>query len=71
MFWACWAMDRSPRFVRRYARLSEGIIAAAKAYKADVESRNYPSQAESYHMNDDQQQQFLNSLGPLRIPAGC
>ncbi len=37
-----------PRFVRRYAELSEAVGAAIREYVADVRARNFPGAAESY-----------------------
>jgi 3-methyl-2-oxobutanoate hydroxymethyltransferase len=38
-----------PKFARRYANVGAMISQAVKEYCADVESGNYPSDAESYH----------------------
>lgn len=40
--------DFNPRFVRRYARLDETIKEAVGEYVADVRSRAFPSEEESY-----------------------
>jgi len=40
--------DFKPRFVRRYANLSEEIKKACKRYLEDVKSGNFPSEEESY-----------------------
>lgn len=40
---------RSPKFVRRYASLGDEAVAALERFFADVRSRAYPSDAESYH----------------------
>lgn len=40
--------DFNPRFVRRYARLDEAITEAVGEYVADVRSRSFPSEEESY-----------------------
>lgn len=37
-----------PRFVRRYGRLAEEIRKAVSAYVADVRTREFPSESESY-----------------------
>jgi len=37
-----------PRFVRRYAEVSEGITAAIRDYVSDVREGNFPGSAESY-----------------------
>jgi len=38
------------KFVRRYADLGSIVTNAVQAYKADVKSGDYPSDAESYHL---------------------
>jgi len=38
-----------PKFARRYAHVSEVISQAVREYCADVQSGNFPSDAESYH----------------------
>jgi len=38
------------KFVRRYADAAGVISSAVLAYKADVQSRQYPSDKESYHL---------------------
>ncbi|HEY3812988.1 MAG TPA: 3-methyl-2-oxobutanoate hydroxymethyltransferase [Caulobacteraceae bacterium] len=40
--------DWTPRFVRRYANLRTEITNAARAYAADVRSRDFPGEAEVY-----------------------
>jgi 3-methyl-2-oxobutanoate hydroxymethyltransferase len=40
--------DFNPRFVRRYARLDETLTGAVASYVADVRSRSFPSEAETY-----------------------
>jgi 3-methyl-2-oxobutanoate hydroxymethyltransferase len=40
----------APKFVRRYADLRAAGVAGLQAYAADVRSRAFPSDAESYHM---------------------
>ncbi|MDQ2728009.1 MAG: 3-methyl-2-oxobutanoate hydroxymethyltransferase [Actinomycetota bacterium] len=41
------------KFVRRYADLGEDAVAAVSEFAADVRSRKFPSDAESYHLTDD------------------
>lgn len=43
------------KFVRQYADASAVIAQALLAYRADVESRQYPSDAESYHLPKETQ----------------
>jgi 3-methyl-2-oxobutanoate hydroxymethyltransferase len=42
-----------PKFVRRYATLKDDAVAALANFAADVRSRRFPSDAESYHLQDD------------------
>jgi len=41
------------KFVRRYAELGSAITSAVQAYRDDVKSGGYPSDAESYHLPKD------------------
>lgn len=41
-----------PKFVRQYAHLSEVAVEALQRYFADVQSETFPSDAESYHMDE-------------------
>ncbi|MDE3104791.1 MAG: 3-methyl-2-oxobutanoate hydroxymethyltransferase, partial [Acidobacteriota bacterium] len=41
---------RAPKFVRRYADVGTLMREALEHYRADVESRSFPSDAESYHL---------------------
>jgi 3-methyl-2-oxobutanoate hydroxymethyltransferase len=43
------------KFVRRYANVAEVISNAVQAFRADVLSHQYPSDAESYHLPKDTQ----------------
>ena len=43
------------KFVRRYANVAGVISDAVQAFRADVVSRRYPSEAESYHLPKDTQ----------------
>lgn len=42
-----------PKFVRRYADAGGMITQAVRTFKADVEARQYPSDAESYHLPNE------------------
>ena len=41
-------LGHQPKFVRRYAGLSETIREAFERYIADVKARRFPSEEESY-----------------------
>ncbi len=51
-----------PKFVKRYAELSEPISQAIKNYIDDVQSGKYPSQEHCYPMKAGQQEEFLRKL---------
>ena len=42
--------DHQPKFVRRYADLADDAVAAMQRFFADVESGEFPSEDETYHM---------------------
>src|SRR5947209_9583376 len=42
-----------PKFVRRYASLKADAVGAVAAFAADVRTRRFPSDAESYHLSDE------------------
>ena len=42
-----------PKFVRRYGTAKADAVTAVAAYAADVRSRAFPSDAESYHLSDE------------------
>jgi 3-methyl-2-oxobutanoate hydroxymethyltransferase len=48
------------KFVRHYGDAAALIRNAVKAFKADVEARTYPSDAESYHLPPDTQEALEN-----------
>ncbi len=45
--------DFQPKFVRRYADLADDAVAALEAFFADIESGDFPSHDETYHMAAD------------------
>ena len=42
--------DFQPKFVRRYANLADDAVEAMKRFFADIESGEFPSEDETYHM---------------------
>ena len=42
-----------PKFVRQYAHLADDAVEAVKAWFADIDSGDFPSAAETYHMPSD------------------
>lgn len=43
----------TPKFVKKYANLSQDILQALEKYKAEVEQGIYPGPEHSYHMQDE------------------
>ena len=39
----------SPKFARRYVNIAETIVQAVRRYCDDVQTGNFPTDAESYH----------------------
>jgi 3-methyl-2-oxobutanoate hydroxymethyltransferase len=52
----------TPKFVKRYAEINTEMIKAFSAFKADVESRQFPAEEHSITMSDDEWQTLLQSL---------
>jgi 3-methyl-2-oxobutanoate hydroxymethyltransferase len=40
--------DFTPRFLRRYADLADTVVAASRAYAADVRAGRYPDDSHSF-----------------------
>jgi 3-methyl-2-oxobutanoate hydroxymethyltransferase len=53
--------DPAPRFVKRYANLSQTIAAAVRSYTADIENRRYPANEHAYAMEPGESSK-LNEL---------
>ncbi|HZR42562.1 MAG TPA: 3-methyl-2-oxobutanoate hydroxymethyltransferase [Ktedonobacteraceae bacterium] len=45
--------DRLPKFVRRYASLADTATEALQQFFADVQAGTFPSNAESYHLDEE------------------
>ena len=60
--------DSVPKFVRAYASLADDAIAAVKGWFADVDSRDFPSQDETYHMPEESAE-ILRDLASSRSTA--
>ncbi len=52
-----------PRFVRNYAHVGETIVDAVKHYIDDVHSGDYPSQDESFSMDDESFRKLMEGVG--------
>lgn len=46
--WAGFSRGRIPKFVKQYARIGETLLAAAEAFRADVENGVYPAPEHEY-----------------------
>jgi 3-methyl-2-oxobutanoate hydroxymethyltransferase len=60
--------DFQPKFVRRYADLADDAVAALEAFFADIESGEFPSEDETYHMAADSAE-ILAGLADLEAHA--
>jgi 3-methyl-2-oxobutanoate hydroxymethyltransferase len=49
---------RAPKFVRRYANVAETAVNALQSFFADVRSGNFPTDSESYHMDEEAERIF-------------
>ncbi len=58
------------KFVRHYADAHALIAGAVQAYRADVKSHQYPSDAESYHLSRDARE-ALDSVLQRKLAMGC
>lgn len=54
--------DRLPKFVRQYAHLADTAIEGLERFFADVESGAFPSDAESYHMDEESERAFRDLM---------
>ena len=52
--------DHQPKFVRQYANIAEIATEAIRRYCDDVQSGVFPADKESYHMNEQVQQELLH-----------
>ncbi len=60
--------DFQPKFVRRYANLADDAVAAMERFFADIESGDFPSDEETYHMAADSAE-ILAGLADLEAHA--
>ena len=54
------ASQLKPRFVRRYAQVDETIVDAVQRYVEDVKGGAFPSDDESYHVDDERVREILD-----------
>jgi len=54
--------DRLPKFVRQYAHLADTAIEGLERFFADIESGAFPSDAESYHMDEESARAFRDLM---------
>ncbi|RAQ97846.1 3-methyl-2-oxobutanoate hydroxymethyltransferase [Thermogemmatispora tikiterensis] len=61
-----WHLDRrKAKFVRQYARLGEAAVSALQSFFADVRSGAFPSEGESYRMEEEEERAFEALLNEL------
>lgn len=53
---------RVPKFVRQYAHLADAATEALQDFFADVQEGTFPSDAESYHMDEESTQAFYTLM---------
>lgn len=53
--------DIRPRFVKRYAELSNSIFQAISRYRLDVKSRKFPEEQNVFHMNPNEYKELQRS----------
>jgi hypothetical protein len=47
---------RTAKFVRQYAQLADIAVAAVEQFLADIQSGEFPGEAETYHMPEESQE---------------
>ena len=57
--------DYLPKFVRQYANLADLAVEALERFFADVQSGDFPGEAETYHMPEESAE-ILNTLSARR-----
>lgn len=50
---------RKPRFVRRFGELHEQAVSGIRAFRAAVESGGFPSEGETYHLDDEVAEELM------------
>lgn len=54
--------DIRPKFVKRYADLSNSIFQAVSGYRSDVKSRKFPEEQNVFHMNSNEYRELQREL---------
>jgi 3-methyl-2-oxobutanoate hydroxymethyltransferase len=54
--------DIRPKFVKRYADLSNSIFQAVSRYRSDVKSRKFPEEQNVFHMNSNEYRELQREL---------
>jgi 3-methyl-2-oxobutanoate hydroxymethyltransferase len=54
--------DIRPKFVKRYADLSNSIFQAVSGYRSDVKSRKFPEERNVFHMNSNEYRELQREL---------
>ncbi len=55
--------QKAMKFVKQYAQLDQPILSALEAYRDDVRAGNFPTDAHSFHLNDDVWQAISAEFG--------
>jgi 3-methyl-2-oxobutanoate hydroxymethyltransferase len=55
---------KPPKFVRQYARLADTATEALQRFFADIRAGKFPSDAETYHIDEDTARTFYNLTKP-------
>jgi 3-methyl-2-oxobutanoate hydroxymethyltransferase len=52
----------TPKFVKRYAEIGDGMVAGVRAYAEDVRSRRFPDPEHTYSVDPDELAEFKRYL---------
>ena len=52
-----------PKFAKRYMNLSEDIVRSLENYRNDVESSKFPTQENSFSMNEEELKKLREQIG--------
>lgn len=53
--------DFTPKFVKKYSNLHNTVLDAVNAYKTDVKNEMFPSEAESYELDSEEEEKLVNT----------
>jgi 3-methyl-2-oxobutanoate hydroxymethyltransferase len=58
--------DIRPKFVKRYAELSQSIFDAVSRYSGEVKAAKFPEESNTFHMSPEERAAFRDGLGRVR-----